>query len=149
MSIADRVARTFSPLACVRGYRYYARQRVVLTTVTDRTIEAEVRGKRTQLVRLVVVDGRIGVTCSCAAKLLGPAACRHVWATLLEVDRQGLLPTLRELDRSLALVALEGPQPLRTSSGRSNAKPAKPNPKPAKAKPVDGTDARPPRKPSR
>jgi hypothetical protein len=107
VSLADRVARAFPPLACVHGFRYFARRRVDLTNVTELGLEADVRGKRTQRVRLRVDEGRLGVTCSCAAKVLGPSACRHVWAALLEIDRQGLLATLRCTERPLALGTLE------------------------------------------
>src|SRR4051794_40317859 len=83
VSLADRVARGFPPLACVRGFRYFRRGRVTLSDVSDRGLEADVKGKRTLHVRLRVDDGRLASACSCSAKVLGPARCRHVWATLL------------------------------------------------------------------
>ena len=124
VSIADRVARAFSPLACVRGYRAYARHEVALSKITDRMLEADIKGKRTQHVRLVVEDGRLAAACSCAAKVLGPVACRHVWAALLEVDRQALLPSLRTLERSLALASLEAPRAPRKAGTPSEGRPA-------------------------
>lgn len=112
-SIADRVARAFPPLACVRGFRYFARRRVELSNVSERALDAEVKGKRMQHVKLRVEDGRLAAACSCAAKVLGPATCRHVWATLLEIDRQGAFANLRGTQRVLALGALDGPRPKR------------------------------------
>lgn len=123
VSIADRVARAFAPLACVRGFRYFARRRIELCDVTERGLEADVKGKRTQRVRLRVDDGRLGAACSCAAKVLGPASCRHVWATLLEVDRQGVLASLRTSERTLALGPLDAPRPPRAA--KANAKASK------------------------
>jgi hypothetical protein len=116
-SIADRVARAFPPLACVRGYRYFARGRVNLASVSEAGLDAEVKGQRVQHVRLRVEDGRLASGCSCAPKVLGPAACRHVWATLLEIDRQGALDGLRGSQRALALTALDAPasKPPRTT----------------------------------
>jgi hypothetical protein len=108
VSLADRVARGFPPLACVRGFRYFTRRRVTLSNVNESGLDAEVKGKRTLLVRLRVVDGRLAAACSCSAKVLGPARCRHVWATLLEADRQALFGSLRTTMRTLALVVLEG-----------------------------------------
>jgi hypothetical protein len=108
-SIADRVARTFPPLACVRGFRYFARRGVTLSNVCESGVDAEVKGKRTQQVRLRVDAGRLAAGCTCAAKLLGPATCKHVWAALLEVDREGALPTLRSTQRVLALGVLDAP----------------------------------------
>lgn len=107
VSIADRVARSFPPLACVRGFRYFARSRIHLVSVTDGSIDADVKGKRTQRVRLRVDGGRLASACTCSAKLLGPAACRHVWATLLEIDRRGSLESLRLTGRTLALGMIE------------------------------------------
>jgi uncharacterized Zn finger protein len=103
VSIADRVARSFPPLSCVRGYRYFHRKRVDLVNVSPRAIDADVKGKRTLRVTLRVDDGRLASACSCSAKILGPAACRHVWATLLEIDRRGAFEDLRTTGRRLAL----------------------------------------------
>lgn len=122
VSIADRVARAFSPLACVRGYRYFERRKVTLSNVTERGVDADVKGKRTQRVRLRVDGGQLAAACSCAAKALGPAACRHLWATLLEIDRQGALGDLRRTSRTLALSALDAPRPKRARAAK--AKPA-------------------------
>jgi hypothetical protein len=110
-SVADRVARAFLPIACVRGYRYFVTKRVALGTRTASAVEAEVRGKRVQHVRLAVDEGRLATACSCSATLLGPAVCRHVWATLLEVDRQGALESLRATQRGLGLAPLADDQP--------------------------------------
>ena len=109
-SVADRVARAFPPLACVRGYRYFIRRRVELANVSETGLDADVKGQRVQHVRLrVQSDGRLASGCTCAAKVLGPAACRHVWATLLEIDRQGAFESLRGTQRALALTALDAP----------------------------------------
>ena len=120
VSIADRVSRAFPPLACVRGFRYFARQRVTLTQTSDKAIDADVKGTRIQQVQLRVEDGRIAAACTCSAKVLGPATCRHVWATLLEIDRQAALPGLRSTQRPLAI---EMPDALKARP--SKAKPAK------------------------
>ena len=109
VSLADRVARAFPPLACVRGFRYFARRRVDLANVSESGLDADVKGQRVQHVRLRVQDGRLASGCTCAAKVLGPAACRHVWATLLEIDRQGALDVLRGTQRALTLTALDAP----------------------------------------
>jgi uncharacterized Zn finger protein len=100
------VARAFLPIACVRGYRYFVTKRVALGARTPSTVDAEVRGKRVQHVRLALDEGRLATACSCSATLLGPAVCRHVWATLLEVDRQGALESLRATQRGLGLAPL-------------------------------------------
>lgn len=111
VSVADRVARSFPPLACVRGFRYFARKRVDLVSVSEGAIDADVKGKRTLRVCLRVVEGRLASACTCAAKVLGPAACRHVWATLLEIDRRGAFESLRSTQRSLVLGVIEAAKP--------------------------------------
>ena len=106
VAIADRVAKGFPPLACVRGFRYFTRGRVAFSSVSEAGLDAEVKGKRTLVVRLRIDDGKLAAACTCSVKLLGPARCRHVWATLLEADRQALLGSLRATSRTLALVSL-------------------------------------------
>jgi hypothetical protein len=143
-SIADRVARAFPPLACVRGYRYFAKGRVDLAGVSEAGLDAEVKGQRVQRVRLRVEEGRLASGCSCAPKILGPAACRHVWATLLEIDRQGALDGLRGSQRALALAALDAPaaKPPRTAKPAKVETPTKTT-KPAKVeKPLKTPKAR-------
>ena len=106
-ALADRVARAFPPLAVVRGFRYFYRKRVDLVIVSDGAIDADVKGKRVLKVRLRSAEGRLAAACTCRAKVLGPAACRHVWATLLEIDRRGLLESLRRTQRTLALSTVD------------------------------------------
>ena len=127
VSIADRVAQGFAPLACVRGFRYFTRRRVALSNVSESGLDAEVKGKRTLDVRLRVDGDRLAAACTCAAEVLGPARCRHVWATLLEVDRQALLGSLRSTPRALALVVLDVPtKPERSASARTGPKKRRP-----------------------
>lgn len=125
ISLADRVARGFPPLACVRGFRYFARKRVTLSNVSDAGLDADVRGKRTLHVRLRAEGGQLGAACTCSPKVLGAARCRHVWATLLEVDRQVLLASLRTSCRTLALVALDvaTKKPKAPAAARTRARP--------------------------
>lgn len=126
VSVADRASRSFPPLACVRGFRYFARARVDFVSASEKLIEADVKGKRTLRVRLQVDDGRLAAACTCFAKTMGPAACRHVWAVLLEVDRRGAFAALRATSRSLALGMVVAAAP-----GKVKA----PRPKPQSAPP--------------
>ncbi len=136
ISVADRVARAFPPLACVHGFRAFAEKRVDVTETSDDDVEAEVRGKRTQRVRLRAQGGRLATTCTCSPETVGPAACRHVWATLLEVDRRALFASFRETRRALLLTVMTvTPKPAAAVKVKVEAKEkAKPAPKPPKAK---------------
>lgn len=86
--------------------------------MSESGLDAEVKGKRTLHVRLRVEEGRLAAACTCSAKVLGPARCRHVWAALLEADRQAVLGSLRATPRPLALVVLE-PGPKQARPGRT------------------------------
>jgi uncharacterized Zn finger protein len=99
---------------------------VDLVSVSEGAIDADVKGKRTLRVTLRVEDGRIASACTCSAKVLGPAACRHVWATLLEIDRRGAFESLRTTQRRLALGVVEAAKPAAGKSMRAKPKaPAK------------------------
>jgi len=92
----------------VRGFRYFARKRIDVVSASEIAIEADVKGKRTLRVTLRATGGRLASACTCSAKIFGPAVCRHVWATLLEIDRRGAFESLRSTDRALALGVIDG-----------------------------------------
>jgi hypothetical protein len=127
VALADRVARAFVPLVCVRGFHYFDKKRIDLLLVEESAIDATVKGKRVQQVQLRIADGHLGASCTCVAKLLGPAACKHVWATLLEIDRRGELASLRTTTRALALGVIDdapGQRPKRKAGAAGGAKPS-------------------------
>ena len=128
ISVADRVARAFSPLACVKGYLYYSKKRVDLVERSDDAVDADVKGARIVKVVLRITGGRLAASCTCTPTLVGPPACRHVWATLLEVDRCGVLSPLRTSARSMALEPIVSP-PSRRSPRASAPPPEAPAPR--------------------
>ena len=131
ISLADRVGRGFPPLACVRGFRYFRASRVEVSSLSEHVVDATVKGKRVQNVRVRAGGGKLSAGCTCSAKLMGPAACKHVWATLLEIDRRAAFQSLRSTSRVLALGALaEGDGPPRVK----RLKVKEPAPAPARAK---------------
>gem|GEM_PF-2994395 len=109
IAVADRVARAFPPRACVVGYRYFAAGSVTVSAAGERFVDALVKGKRVHAVRLRATDGALAASCTCGATSMGPPACRHVWATLLDVDKRGALEALRSSRASLSLTALLDP----------------------------------------
>lgn len=84
------------------GFGCHARG-VELVNGDDRSAQASVRGKRSHTVDFRVADGKLLVKCSCPAESMGVVPCKHAWAALLEIDRQGALASLRTKRGLLAL----------------------------------------------
>lgn len=133
ISLADRVARAFPPLACVRGFRSFTNDRVEIVSLSEVALDAVVKGKRAQTVRLRIENGRLAASCTCCAKLMGPAACKHVWAALLEIDRRGAFESMRTTQRALALAPMDAPPP-RPKKPAKEAAETKTRPSPAAKK---------------
>jgi superfamily II DNA or RNA helicase len=70
-----------------RGQDYEALGRVSLVRAGDDGAEATVRG--TRLYRVYVSRGSRGVSLSCTCPRFETTPCKHVWATLLALDRGG------------------------------------------------------------
>lgn len=107
ISLAGRVGQHFDPHTMIAGFQCHTRGVELSSAGRDR-IDARVRGKRTRDVVLSVrADGALAVTCSCPAQSYGQTHCKHVWAALLEIDRQGAFEELRGTRRALDLVAAD------------------------------------------
>jgi hypothetical protein len=108
-SVAARVARAFPAPALVAGWPLFHRDRIVLRAASARAVDAVVRSGRTRRVRLEACgEDALGVACSCTPRAVGVAACKHLWAALLAIDRVGALDALRGPSTPLALVPLGG-----------------------------------------
>jgi len=94
ISVAGRVGHAFAPPAMLKGFECHARGVELLDTATDHVV-ARVRGPRPQDVDLRVASGRLVIKCTCPSDSMTPDPCRHAWAALLEIDKQGLLDDLR------------------------------------------------------
>jgi hypothetical protein len=105
IALAERAGRAFPPRAVVLGFKYFAGGGVAVLEAGERTLRADVKGKRTQHVELHVEGGTLAASCTCGASTMGPSACRHVWAALLEVDRRDMFAALRGTRAPMALVA--------------------------------------------
>lgn len=93
-SITDRAGHAFTARAMLDGFACHARG-VELSSSSATRVQARVRSKRTHDVELRAEHGALLVGCSCPARSLGLEVCKHAWAVLLEVDRQGGLDALR------------------------------------------------------
>ena len=93
MSLAERMRREFGPGDRSRGREYFAEGRVTLVKVSDRGAVAAVDGSRQYLVLLDASqardDGLLFVHCDCP-RHEDRIWCKHVFATLLALDAQGI-----------------------------------------------------------
>jgi len=107
MGIAPMVARDFAEGVRARGRAYFAKGRVLVRAEGPGEIVAKVRGTTSYRVRLWLRGDRLLASCTCP--YFGPegagAPCKHIWATLLAVDRRELLPVPE--DRSLRLLPVK------------------------------------------
>ena len=110
ITIADRAGKSFPLHAHTEGYARWKSGSVAIEHESPRAIQAKVRGDQTRDVRLQEQDGRLLVQCTCPARTYETPGCKHVWATLLEVDRRGALGGLRAARTPLAVAFLE-PKP--------------------------------------
>ena len=128
ITIADRAGRTFPLHAHTQGYARWKSGSVTIEQESPRAIQAKVRGDQTRDVRLQEQDGRLLVQCTCPARTYETPGCKHVWATLLEVDRRGALGGLRAARTPLAVAFLE-PKPADAAPKDAATEAAKPSKK--------------------
>ena len=77
----------------LEGTGFYVHGRVDVVLAGPRQVRAIVRGARPFDVMVVMGEsGTTTVACDCAAFREQPAVCRHVWATLIKIQNDGLLP---------------------------------------------------------
>ncbi len=92
MGIAQQLAAEFDEGVRSRGQSYFIDDRVYITTTAGSdAITSKVRGTVTYRVKMRLRDSALLTSCSCPFFGEHGAACKHIWATILAVDSQGLL----------------------------------------------------------
>ncbi|NQU24022.1 MAG: DEAD/DEAH box helicase [Candidatus Nealsonbacteria bacterium] len=94
MSIAEVFKSAFSTRTRDRGRAYFNAGRVRLSDVDANYVEAEVSGSRhtpysVEIDWVAGGDGAVDATCTCPHYEDGNL-CKHIWATLLTIDRDGI-----------------------------------------------------------
>ena len=94
MSVAEILASSFSSRTRSRGWAYFNSEQVRNVAADDWHVTAEVSGSRRTPYSVEIdwsnmVDGEIFATCTCPHYEDG-YLCKHIWATLLEIDQRGL-----------------------------------------------------------
>src|SRR5262249_7956305 len=94
LSIAGRVGHAFEVQTMIAGFACHARG-VEISSFDGKSAHAVVKSKRSHTVDFRVATGKLLVKCSCPAESMGIHPCKHTWAALLEIDKQGALADLR------------------------------------------------------
>jgi superfamily II DNA or RNA helicase len=90
LSLSSRLSGDFEAGVRSRGQAYYFKGRVRIVRGDASEVEATVRGSRTYDVSLDWEDDQLSAYCDCEYyDSAGP--CKHLWATILAADAQGLL----------------------------------------------------------
>ena len=92
MTLSKRCDRLFAGPDRQRGRSYFNRGRVKVSDVGDFWIETMVSGTRRYRVKLdwsrAELEGMLAMSCSCP-RFAGGFHCKHLWATILFMDRGG------------------------------------------------------------
>jgi uncharacterized Zn finger protein len=89
MSIPREAEAQFERSCKEKGHRYFLDGRVTINSIERNAITARVQGTRAYTVHLYLDPGDIDFDCNCPYDWNWP--CKHIWATLLQADTDGLL----------------------------------------------------------
>ena len=90
MSLASKLAFQVDRGVQFRGTKLFESGAVRLTTVETNHVHAEVHGGNIYEVCLQFLYGDLVVACGCPY-FADQGACKHIWATILQSDREGAL----------------------------------------------------------
>jgi hypothetical protein len=123
LSIAGRVGHAFEVQTMIAGFACHARG-VELSAFDGKSAHAIVKSKRAHTVDFRISNGKLLVKCSCPAESMGVHPCKHTWAALLEIDKQGGLADLRTKRGALVLEreAPEEPKPVKKKAAAKKTK---------------------------
>jgi hypothetical protein len=89
MSVSDLYKQEFDHDVRSRGRDYFLRGRVTIRSAEEDVIEADVQGSELYEVVIDCSDGWMEAECTCA---YGDGYCKHIWATILQAEKQEVLP---------------------------------------------------------
>ena len=130
MSLASKLAFQVDRGAQFRGVQLFESGAVRLTTVEPNHVHADVHGGNIYEVCLQFLYGDLVVACGCPY-FVDRGACKHIWATILQADREGALRAAANEGRLKLLEAeREGAAPSYTRLRPLAAPPAQPRVQP-------------------
>ncbi len=92
LNLSALMAPQFTRNVRHRGEEYYRRDRVRIERASENELHARVRGSQTYEVELKLKDGTVSVWCDCPYFADNGVPCKHLWATILAAEAQGVLP---------------------------------------------------------
>ncbi|HVK40202.1 MAG TPA: SNF2-related protein [Candidatus Kapabacteria bacterium] len=90
------LAPSFSDRTKSRGREYFRAGWVKIDLATEDHIVAEVRGSKSYVVEIMILDEGVQISCECPYYTDFSEPCKHAWATVLAADEAGVL----QLDES-------------------------------------------------
>jgi superfamily II DNA or RNA helicase len=121
-SISKSVASHFADRSRIRGQAYFVRGHVTIKDASKDHANAVVRGTRSYRVEITLTDRELVVRCDCPLE----GTCKHMWATLLEAERQSFLGRLRS-DPPSSFRIVRPPQPKQAVTLGAIAPPNRPS----------------------
>lgn len=91
VSLADHLKSRFRGDTRFRGAKYLKQEQIVVTAVNPMELTAVIADDGEFQAELLHNDDGLQLRCSCSRKPDGSATCRHLWAAILVVDRDGFL----------------------------------------------------------
>jgi superfamily II DNA or RNA helicase len=98
LSLSSFVAHKFSNRIKRRGLQYYLNDVVSIADHSPQSVDAIVRGSVNYFVRLTFRDKFLILACTCPYFSEGEA-CKHLWATILKVDRESYFAWIEHPER--------------------------------------------------
>lgn len=92
MKLADNLRNGFLPKIRSRGQEYFNRGRVTLFETEPDNIKAGVSGSNDYEVKINFTPTKTGISCTCPYYTDWDSPCKHLWATILELDSMGYKP---------------------------------------------------------
>ncbi len=105
MSLASKLAFQVDRVVQSRGMQLFASGAVRITTAEWNHLHAQVKGGQLYEVCLQLLYGHVAVSCECVY-FQDAGTCKHIWATILQSDREGHLRKALE-QKGLQLVESE------------------------------------------
>ena len=143
MTLAELLQSKFRADIRFRGVAYVKAERVSITRVMENHVFGVVRDGTEYQTQLTREGDALRMHCNCASETQANVSCKHLWATILSVDEEGLLtstprpghipPFLTEsaplafndvLDDDDLGEELPTPRGMRSSAGLATAEPA-------------------------